>query len=181
MNSKYSKQWILRSAIRYQNIDPGSTASLEEGVQTPPAYTYSHAWELKEINDNDNAHWAEWLRNRRAQYKAFRSSARSLQSSWDRGYCSMLMSCMRRFHVFSTHCATMRRFYIGWFLRRFHLVILEPSWFPKKKTILLSKAKTKGYLWASFHDIWSWSKSSKLDIQKAISAKQIMIKKIFLC
>merc|ERR1711989_280045 len=36
-------------------------------------------------------------------------------------------------------------------------------------------------LWASSHDIWSLSKSSKSDIQKAISAKQIMIQKIFLC
>ena len=28
--------------------------------------------------------------------------------------------------------------------------------------------KAKGYLWASFHDIWSLSKSSRLDIHKAI-------------
>ena len=70
---------------------------------------------------------------------------------------------------------------IGWFLKRFHLVFLESSWFPKKKKILLKKAKTKDYLWASFHHIWSLSKSSKLDIQKYISAKQIMIWKMFLC
>ena len=48
----------------------------------------------------------------------------------------------------------------------------------KKFTI---ESKDKGYLWASFHDIWLLSKSSKLDIQKAISAKQIMIWKISLC
>ena len=71
--------------------------------------------------------------------------------------------------------------YIGWFSKRFHLTFLVPSWFPRKKRILLWKAKTKCYLWASFHDIWYLSKSSKLDIQMAISAKQIMIWKIFLC
>ena len=49
---------------------------------------------------------------------------------------------------------------IGWFLKRFYLVFLEPSWFPRKEKILLWKAKTKGYLWASFHDIWSLSTSS---------------------
>ena len=70
---------------------------------------------------------------------------------------------------------------IGWFLKRFHLAFLEPSWFPRKKKILLWIAKTKGYLWPSFHDIQPSSKSPKLDIQMAISAKQIMIWKIFLC
>ena len=37
---------------------------------------------------------------------------------------------------------------------------------------LQKKANTEGYLWARFHDIWSLSKSSKLDIWKAISAKK---------
>ena len=44
---------------------------------------------------------------------------------------------------------------IGWFLKRFHLILLASSWFPKKKQNLLWKAKTKRYLAASFHDIWS--------------------------
>ena len=70
---------------------------------------------------------------------------------------------------------------IGWFLKRFHFVFLESSWFPRKKMNSLQKAKTKCYLWASFHDIWSLSNLSKLDIQKAISAKKIMIWKSFLC
>ena len=64
----------------------------------------------------------------------------------------------------------------------FHLVFLESSWFPKKKkSILLKEAKTKGYLWAGFHDSWSLSKSSKSNIKKAISDKRIMIQKLFLC
>ena len=55
----------------------------------------------------------------------------------------------------------------------FYLVFLVSSRFPKKTRIILWKAKTKYYLLASFHDIWPESKSSKLDIQKAISAKRI--------
>ena len=70
---------------------------------------------------------------------------------------------------------------IGWFLQRFHSVVLVSSWFPRKIRILLWKAKTKGYLCVSFQDFWSLSKSSKSDIQKATSAKQIIIWKIFLC
>ena len=53
---------------------------------------------------------------------------------------------------------------IGWFLKRFHLAFLVSSRFRREKTILLWKAKIKSYLWANFHDIWQWSKTSKLDI-----------------
>ena len=70
---------------------------------------------------------------------------------------------------------------IGWFLKRFHLAVLVSSRFPREKRILPWKAKTKYYLWASFHDIWLLSKSLELDTQKAISAKKIMIWKSFLC
>ena len=69
---------------------------------------------------------------------------------------------------------------IGWFLKRFYLVFLGSSWFPRKQKILLEKAKTKSHFWASFHNIWSMSKSSKLDTWKAISAKKITIWKLFL-
>ena len=55
------------------------------------------------------------------------------------------------------------------------LVFLESSGFPR------GTKKTKGFLWASFHDIWPWSKSSKFEIWKATSAKKIMIQKLFLC
>ena len=65
------------------------------------------------------------------------------------------------------HCLSHLSRYIMWFLKRFHLAFLVPSWFPWKKRILLWKAKTKCYLCASFHEIWllsKSSKSSKLDI-----------------
>ena len=68
-----------------------------------------------------------------------------------------------------------------WFLTTFYLVLLGPSWFPRSKRILLWKAEIKCYLWASFHDFWPLLKSTKSDIEKAISAKQIMIWKLFLC
>ena len=70
---------------------------------------------------------------------------------------------------------------VGWFLKRFHLIFLKSSWFPRKKKNLLHKASTKCYQGAKFHDIWSWWKSSKFAIQWAISAKIIMILKSFLC
>ena len=50
--------------------------------------------------------------------------------------------------------------YIRWFLKRFHLVILEPSWFPRKKRILLWKAKIKCYLWASFYSFSAYFHNS---------------------
>ena len=61
-------------------------------------------------------------------------------------------------------------------------VILRKDSFGIFTTILVSKeeinftieSKDKG-LSLSFYDIWSLSKSSKLDIQQAISAKKIMI------
>jgi len=88
-----------------------------------------------------------------------------------------LLSLFCTMTIFAASCMIIS---IGWFLKRFYLVFLGSSWFPRKKKILLEKAKTKSYLWASFHDIWSMSKSSKLDIWKAISAKKTMIWKLFL-
>ena len=77
---------------------------------------------------------------------------------------------------------------MGWNLEKndTYRVILKKAPFGNFRTFLVSKEKkkitieskgqrAKGYLWASFHDIWSLSKSSKLDTQQAISAKKIMI------
>ena len=64
--------------------------------------------------------------------------------------------------------------HIGWFLKKVSFGVFSII-------ILLWKAKIKCYLWASFYDIWPLPKSSKLDIQKAISAKQFKFWKIFLC
>jgi len=65
-------------------------------------------------------------------------------------------------------------------------VILKKVSFHIFRTFLVSKEEKKFYYRKqrqraiSEHDIWSLSKSSKSDIQKAISAKQIMIWKMFL-
>ena len=77
---------------------------------------------------------------------------------------------VRRFHNVIRFCLSANSEVYRVILKKVSFCIFtESSWFSRKKKILLQKAKTKCYLWASFHDIWSSSKSSKLDIQKAIS------------
>ena len=65
--------------------------------------------------------------------------------------------------------------------KKYHLAFSALSRLPWIKIFLQQKLLTKYYLWASFEGIWSMSKLSKLDIQMAISAIKIKLRKKFFC